>query len=124
MSVILTSGSTQTYLPNPAFSDTAGTPHELNIKRSMTGVRRVYKKVAQTRRLNYNFRLTKPKALELRAFVEAYYDSEITLTNHKGETWLVKFVNQPFNFSATDRAKDVPGGEMVSVPLSFEGVQQ
>ena len=124
MSFRLTSGSTTSVLPSPEFSNVDSKPHTINIKRAMDGTRRVYKKPASTQILNYTFMVTKMKALELRAFIKLYFDSEIKITDHNGDIWLVRFTNQPWTFNADAPSLSVEGRERVQIPLAFEGVQQ
>ena len=120
----LVAPETTTFLPSPEFSDSERSRVELNIKRSMNNTKRVYVKRGQTSTLNYSFDLTKMKALELRAFILKYIDTEITLVNHKDETWRVKFSSNPFDFSARAAARNWEGNELVSINLTFEGTQQ
>ncbi|KKK96389.1 hypothetical protein LCGC14_2663260, partial [marine sediment metagenome] len=66
----LTSYQTTTLLPNPEFGDSEGLLDEVSIKRTIDGSRHVYVKTKnQRRKLIFSFRLTRLKALELRAFI-------------------------------------------------------
>ena len=125
MSVILQAPypviETTTTLPNPQFSDVEGRKVQVEVRRSMNNTKRTYVKSNERRALTYSFRLTRAKALELRALVTAYYRSKLLLTNHKNERWLVNFTSNPFEFTGSERAADVPGGEMVTISLNFEG---
>ena len=124
MSFRLSSGSTTTVLPSPEFSNVDSKPHQLNIKRATDGTRRVYKKTAQTQITNYTFNLTKMKALELRAFIKLYFDSNIVVTDHNGDIWDNKLTNQPWSFVADQVAQNLTGREKVQIPLAFEGVKR
>jgi hypothetical protein len=112
MSFRLSSGSTTTVLPSPEFSNVDSKPHQLNIKRATDGTRRVYKKTAQTQ-------ITKMKALELRAFLKLYFDSNIVVTDHNGDIWDNKLTNQPWSFVADQVSQSVTGREKVQIPLAF-----
>lgn len=114
--IILEAFQTTTVLPNPQDADTENGVHSLDMKRAMDGTKYTYVKSTDRRRLTYEFRLTRMKALELRAFILAYYDSDIKMTNHKDEVWEVKFVNNPFELSTSGR-------DSVSIQLVFEGRQ-
>ena len=124
MSFRMQSGDTLSVFPSPEFSDVENAPHILDIKRTITGVTRVYKKTAQTRILNYTLNLTKEKAMELRAFLIKYFDSDIKITNHKNEVWIVKLTNQPWVLNADQVAQNYYGNERVQIPLAFEGTKQ
>lgn len=110
------------FLPDPESSDVENLLNNMDIHRSMSG-NKVYTYVRSTeqRRLTYEFRLTRMKGLELRAFIEAYYADQIRMTNHKSEIWLVKFVNNPFEFSGIGRAGPT---EYVNIQLQLEGTKQ
>jgi hypothetical protein len=111
-------------LPDPQSNDSEALLHRVDTKRAMDGTKYTYVNQVDRRRLTYEFRLTRMKALELRAFIQSYFDSEIKLTNHKDEVWHLKFVNNPFEFSTAGRAAGSPGGEIQSIQLQFEGVKQ
>jgi hypothetical protein len=70
--------------------------------------------------LQYSLTLSRMKALELRAFILAYYRATIKLTNHKGEVWYVQFTANPFAFSGKERS-NLPGNEMSDITLEVEG---
>jgi len=105
---------TTSFLPNPQKGDVENLLHNIDLKRSMNGTKYTYVKSNSNRRLTYEFRLTRMKGLELRAFIQSYYDSEIKMTNHKAEVWHVRLVNNPFEFSSAS-------GETVTIQLQFEG---
>jgi hypothetical protein len=125
MSVILRAPypllQTTTVLPNPEFSDSESPRQTVEIKRAVNGTKYSYVKSNQRRKLQYGFQLTRMKALELRAFILAYYRATLLVTNHKGEVWQVKFTSNPFEFSGLGRAQGTPGGEYMDVTLELEG---
>lgn len=112
-----------TVLPNPMFGDAQLPQRKLSIKRAMDGTVYTYVKSNARNKLQYSFRLSRMKALELRAFIQSYYRTKVRLTNHKGEVWIVYFTTNPFEFMV-DGAASWPGREYVTVTLEFEGVQQ
>ena len=120
---------TTTLLPNPQFSDQENLMVSVTRKTAMDGTRYTYvKRKDNRRRLKWSFRLTRNKALELRAFVFAYFASKIKITDHKGRVWVGYFTNNPFEFDTSDRAEPaispMPRGENVNIELEFEGVEQ
>ena len=106
-----------TILPNPDLQDTEGGRLSLVIHRTLDGTRRVHGKRSNRRVLAYTFQLTRAKALELEAFIDAYYADWINVTNHLGEVWRVKLVNNPFEFEATGN------GERQTITLEIEGTR-
>jgi len=116
-------------IPSPEFSDSEGLSVAVTRKLAIDGTRYTYVKRKDSRRkLRWSFRLTRNKALELRAFVTAYFASKIQLTDHRGRVWLGWFINNPFEFDTVERAGPaiypLPRGETVRIELEFEGVQQ
>lgn len=112
---------TTTILPDPEFNDGDAQRHSIDIKRSMDGTRRTYVKSNARRQLTYSFSMSRMKALELRAFIQAYYRAPILLIDHNESRWLVHFTNNPFEFDVDSRAGGWPGGEMQNIALEFEG---
>lgn len=92
---------TITLLPNPEFSDSEGLTAEVLQHRSMVGTLYTYVKAKNTKkRLLFRFQLTRQKALELRAFIQAYYKSKIRVTDHNNISWIVYLMNNPFEFES------------------------
>lgn len=119
---------TTTFLPNPQFSDTEALTASLSVKRSLDGTLFTYKKTKGGRRkLTWTFTLTRPKALELRAFLLSYYASTVKVVDHNDRTWLGNFTNNPFEFESARRAAPAIGDlapEACVITLEFEGVEQ
>ncbi len=114
--------TTTTILPNPQFNDAQAKQHNITVKRAMDGTRYTYVHTTDNRhKLTYQINMSRLKALELRAFVQAYYRSQIRLTNHKGEVWRVWLVNNPFEFETLEKAGGQPGGELVTLTIECEG---
>ena len=111
-----------TVLPDPQFNDAQAMQHGVTIQRAMDGTRYTHVHTTDGRhKLTYQFSMSRMKALELRAFIQAFFRSQVRLTNHKGEIWRVWFVNNPFEFDAVERAGGYPGDEMIAVTLECEG---
>jgi len=120
---------TTTLLPNPQFSDSEGLMVSVARKTAIDGTRYTYVKRKDNRRkLKWSFRLTRNKALELRAFILSYFASKIKLTDHRGRVWVGNFTDNPFEFDTPERASPaigpMPRGETQVIELEFEGVEQ
>lgn len=118
-----------TLLPNPEFGDGENLTDEVAVKRAMDGTVYTYVKTkAQRRKLEWTFRLTRNKALELRAFIQAYYASKIRVTDHNDRVWVGYFTDNPFEFDTIARAlparAPMPRGETQEITIEFEGVEQ
>ena len=68
------------------------------------------------------------KALELRAFLYAYFASAVRVIDHNGRVWVGNFTNNPFEFDTAQKAgpaiSPMPRGEAQMIELEFEGVEQ
>lgn len=116
--ITITSYQTTTVLPNPEFSDSEALTGEVAIKRTVNGETYTYVKSKNNRRrLLFRFRLTRPKSLELKAFIIAYFSSPITLIDHEEQKWFGNILNNPFEFEALT-------GEEQNITLEFEGIKQ
>jgi len=71
---------------------------------------------------------TRNKALELRAFIQAFYAAKIRVTDHNERAWVGNFMNNPFEFDTPSRAAPaiapMPRGETQEITIEFEGVEQ
>ena len=119
---------TTTLLPNPQFSDSEGLAATVTRKLAMDATRYIYVKKKDRRTLHWSFKLTRNKALELRAFINAYFAQKILVKDHNDRVWLGNFASNPFEFEAYERSGPaIDGwavGESVRVELVFEGVEQ
>jgi hypothetical protein len=118
-----------TVLPNPTLSDGENLTDSVTTKRAMDGTRFTYVKTRGGRRkLQWTFRLTRNKGLELRAFIQSYFASMIRVTDHNGRVWLGHFTNNPFEFDTPTKAgpaiSPMPRGESQMIEIEFEGVEQ
>jgi hypothetical protein len=119
---------TTTILPDPKWSDSEAAMIAVSRKLAIDGTKYTYVKVKGRRKLSWPFRLTRNKALELRAFIQCYFFSMIQVTDYNGRVWLGNFVENPFEFDTAESAgpgiSPLPRGEFVQIQLEFEGVLQ
>lgn len=113
---------TTSILPSPDFSNTEAKKVRLkSIFRSMNGTKRTYTQTSPDTQLTFRFNLVRPKALELREFIRVYFDKRTKLTTHDNEVWLVRFIDDPFEFTGERRA--VPSRELYTITLTMRGTQ-
>jgi hypothetical protein len=108
-------------LPCPEFGDTESPTGTIDVKRTMSGGTRVYKRQSQLNKLKYTFSLWTNKYLELRQFYINHCAKVMSMTNWKGELWYGYITNNPIEFDVESRYQ--PKGEKYSVTLEFEGVK-
>jgi len=112
----LSAYQTTTVLPNPELNDSENLTDDLNIKRSMQGNYYTYiKRKNQRRHLSFQIKLTRMKALELRAFIKCYFNSEIILIDHLNHCWKGKLTSNPFEYESLL-------ADIQMITLEFEGV--
>lgn len=119
---------TLTVMPNPQFSDQETNLNTVSRLTAMDGTRYTYVKRRPRRKLLWTFRLSRPKALEVRAFFLSYFASRIKITDHRNRVWIGNFTSNPFEFETQSRAEPaiapMPRGETVSIDIEFEGEEQ
>ena len=119
---------TTSILPNPKFGDGENLKVSVTTKRAMDGTRYTYVKRKGGRKLQWTFKLTRNKGLELRAFIQSYFASKIKVTDHNDRVWVGHFVINPFEFDTPSRAAPaitpMPRGENQVITLEFEGEEQ
>ena len=119
---------TLTVVPDPQFSDQETNLNTVNRLTAMDGTRYTYVKRRTRRKLSWTFRLSRPKALEVRAFFMSYFASVVKITDHCNRVWIGNFTSNPFEFEAQSRAAPaitpMPRGETVSIDIEFEGEEQ
>lgn len=119
---------TTTILPSPRPGDSEGLRAVVTIKRAMDGTRYTYIKRKGGRKMQWTFKVTRNKGLELRAFIQSYFASVIVATDHNDRKWIGKFVNNPFEFDTPSRAAPaiapMPRGENQVITIEFEGDEQ
>jgi len=120
---------TTSLLPNPQFSDQEGLLDTVTRKLAMDGTRYTYvKRRSGRRKMQWTFRLTRNKSLEVREFIRVYFASKVRVTDHNGRIWLGNFMNNPFEFEGSAKAAPtifpLPRGETYTIEIEFEGVEQ
>jgi hypothetical protein len=116
-------------LPNPQLGNSEGLAITMTRKVAIDGTIHTYIKRKQGRRvLKWTFKLTRNKALELRAFIQCYFASAVKITDHNSRVWVGNFTGNPFEFETVERSgpaiSPMPRGESVRIELQFEGVEQ
>ena len=113
---------TTTLLPSPQFANAAGLKSKIkSIMRSMNNKRYTYVQSSPDQVLTYQFLVTRAKSLELREFVLLYFASPIKIITHENEAWVVRFINDPFEFTAERKAE--PAREMLTINLTMRGTK-
>ena len=120
--VILQSDDETIVLPAAQFSDVERGDSRVNIKRSMSGERRTYKRETIASSLSYKFIIDRAKALELRQFILAANTKVLRMENWKGEYWTVVLTNNPFSFTE-EGFWNGDRGNKCSITLEFTGVR-
>jgi hypothetical protein len=119
---------TLTVLPSPQFSNQEINLNTVSRRLAMDGTRYTYVKRRLRKKLRWTFKLSRNKALELRAFFMSYFASSVRIVDHDDRTWIGNFTSNPFEFEAQVRAapaiSPMPRGETVSIDIEFEGVEQ
>jgi len=116
---------TVTLLPNPEFGDSEALRDTVQMRRAMDGTTYSYvRRTGGRHQLQYDFNLSRMKALELIAFVRSYQASKIQLTDHRDQVWVGNITVNPMEPETVLRSQTSPGRERVSVRLEFEGVKQ
>lgn len=115
---------TSSVLPSPELGDQENLTSSVATKVATDGELYTYVKRSTRRRFLWDFTLTRPKALELRALFLIYGGDQVRVTDHNDDVWIGYFTNNPFEFN-TDR-KAGPGcgdveGAYVTITLEFEG---
>jgi hypothetical protein len=108
-------------MPCPEFGDTESITGTIDVKRTMSGGTRVYKKQSQLNKLKYTFSLWTNKYLEFRQYFINHSAKIMTMSNWKGELWYGYITNNPIEFDVESRYQ--PKGEKYSLTLEFEGVK-
>ncbi len=119
---------TSSILPNPEFGDSEALRVSMTTKRARDGTLYTYVKRKGGKKLQWTFKLTRNKGLEVRAFIQSYFASTVKVTDHNDRVWVGHFVNNPFEFDTPSRAAPailpMPRGESVVIILEFEGDEQ
>jgi hypothetical protein len=106
----------------PDFGDTEGGTSSVITQRTITGQLYTYARRNQARKIKYQFRIGRPKALEARSFIKDFLSTPMYMTNWKGELWYGYIINNPFKSTAQSRRMPCDEEE-VSIDVEFEGVR-
>jgi len=110
-----------TLLPSPIWGDSKAIKGVVTSMRSIDGTLYTYVKTkGSKKKFQWDFKLARNKALELRSFIEAYFGKAIRITDHDGDIWVGYLINNPFEFTTQGSAFDWPGDEMMNIRLEFE----
>jgi len=115
-------------LPSPEFGDSEALKVEVSRKRAMDGTLYTYVKRKGGRTIQWTFRVTRNKGLEIRAFIQSYYASTVKVIDHADRVWIGKFINNPFEFDTASRGgvaiAPMPRGETQVITIEFDGEEQ
>lgn len=118
---------TTTVLPNPKFGDSEAATGELNILRTVTGLRRTYVKSKPRRKLQWDFDLTRNKAIELLEFYRSYHGEKVFIKDHNDRRWEGFIVSNPLEIEMARRGLPTrqgwPVGETCTATIEFEGTR-
>ena len=108
-------------LPSPNWSDSVALTSTLQVLRTMNGGSYTYVHSRDGRkRLQWDFTVSRHKALELRAFLKVYYRFKLQVVDHNNEVWIGYMMNNPFESAGSGKAMGFPGDETMDVTLEFE----
>lgn len=118
---------TTTVLPNPKFGDSEAATGELNILRTVNGRRRTYVKSKNRRKLQWDFDLTRNKAMELFEFYRSYNSKKVFIKDHNDRRWEGFIVSNPLEIEMARRGLPTLQGWLVGetcrVTIEFEGTR-
>lgn len=97
-------------LPNPQLGNSEAHASEVIIKRTMSGRAQTFvRRKNQRKKLQWAFRVTRNKALEVREFFRSYHGSKMNILDHEGRTWTGYVITNPIDIDIPRRGH--PGGE-------------
>ena len=112
---------TTVLLPSPNWGNSEEIAASMSTIRAMDGTLYTYVKQRDGRkRFQFDFEISRNKALELRAFIQSYFRTPIRITDHNSVKWVTYLVNNPFEFAGDSKAEPFPGGETMTITLEFE----
>jgi len=114
--------ATTTLLPAPKWGDSKSLAATVQTMRAVDGTLYTYVKARNGRKkFQWEFEIARHKALELRAFINAYRGALVQVIDHDGDVWIGYLRNNPFEFTGAGRAgPNWPGNETMQVMLEFE----
>jgi hypothetical protein len=113
---------TTTLLPAPRWGDSKALTASVLRMRAMDGTLYTYVRSKNgKKRLQWEFEISRNKALELREFFNSYHSALIQAIDHDGDSWVGYMLSNPFEFTGAGRAGPYwPGGETMTIRLELE----
>jgi hypothetical protein len=113
---------TTTLLPSPQFGDSQALAGTVQSARAMDGTIYTYVKSREGRKkFNWQFEVSRHKALELREFINAYQGELIITIDHDGDRRIGYLASNPYELAGAGKAGDGwPGGETMTIIMEFE----
>ncbi len=113
---------TTTLLPSPKWGDSKALTATVISLRSMNGDLFTHVKSRNGRmKFQWEFEVSRHKALELREFINSYQAGLIHITDHDGDVWVGYLRSNPFELAGAGRAGEGwPGNETMTIILEFE----
>lgn len=102
-------------LPSPKLNDTHNVSDDVIVRNSMNGVLYSYVKSNNRLEINWDFNVSKEKAIELEEFIKVYSSYNFRLIDWRSRVFKVKLINLPLVFSSASL------NERQNVRLQFEG---
>lgn len=108
-------------VPPPEWNDYEGDRAQVIFKRKMGGSVSTYIKTTRDQKIHYEFVIPRPKALELRAFLDAENGRQFTIYDWKGQVWLARLSTDTVERAEIGRWE--PCGNKTRVALEFIGAR-
>lgn len=109
-------------LPAPQLANTLEIPQSLIKNRTETGATEAHPVTTGQEGFEYTFFLDRPKAYELRRWVELYHSDRMVITNWRGEKWSGYLITEEIDLTF-ESVRAGNAAEKVVVPLKFRGVR-
>jgi hypothetical protein len=108
-------------VPPPEWNDYEADRAQVIFKRKMGGSVTTYVKTTQDQKIHYEFVIPRPKALELREFLDAENGRQFTIYDWKGQVWLARLSTDTVERAELGRWE--PCGNKTRVALEFIGAR-
>lgn len=108
-------------MPSPNWGDSIAPTSSVQTMRMMDGTRYTYATSRDGRkRRQWDFRISRAKALELQAFYKVYHRIKVSVKDHDNEIYIGYFSINPLEFTGSGRAVGWPDGETMDVSIELE----
>lgn len=112
---------TTVVMPSEEFGNTNGLKSSVQTMRTMDNTLYTFVKPKRGRRgYQWDFVVSKEKALEVKAFVDLYLSKLIKAIDHNGDEYIGHLTMNPLELSGEGRAGGWPGGEAYRCSLILE----